>query len=233
MTLLKVEKMQKMTKVLKNAVLVVATSALACRSASRAQRPPSHMDMPVNARGAPQDSSVRFADIGKTCGPESPTFTVSRERMDSVPDTFRARVNASTYGRWYDLSTRTSMGFGGVFRHRKTHYVFLADTSQLREAITALNAMPSEPGPPRIKLTRRNTRALHAHWTFAQLADWVAYIASHHPPVYGPHVQEPNNWIEFGVLNDGERQRVQAFLRTLDLPCDLVVIRRIEIHRTK
>ncbi|HEY8176876.1 MAG TPA: hypothetical protein VIF32_14355, partial [Gemmatimonadaceae bacterium] len=102
------------------------------------------------------------------------------------------------------------------------YYVWLVDTTKKAEAFAGLAAKGSAGSFPFEKAV-----ALKARWDFAQLSEWFAYVVPR--AVEGENwrsldIQEAHNRLEFGVADEETRHAVEARLKTLDIPCNLVAL---------
>ena len=162
--------------------------------------------------------TVRLADIGKTCTAESPAFALTGARLDSVPN---ARRGGSD-GLWYDAARELPGGIGGIFLDHGNYYVWLVDTTKKAEAFAGLAAKGFGGLFPFDKAV-----ALKARWDFAQLSEWFAYVvprALEGENVRSLDIQEAHNRLEFGVADENARRAVEAKLKGLDIPCNLVAL---------
>jgi hypothetical protein len=169
----------------------------------------------------PTEGTLRLADIGKECTPESPATVLEGPRLDSLPLDFRSRKGLSDE-LWVRLAREVPGGVGGIFADRDAMHLWLVDPSRRSEAIAALEASPLYRGP-----SLRDAVVLKARWDFAQLADWYAYVTSRALPGVrssSSDIQEARNRLEFGVVDEAARAELESRLKNLGLPCNLIAI---------
>jgi hypothetical protein len=173
------------------------------------------------------DKTLRLADIGKACTPESPATVLEGPRLDSLPPESRTRRGSSDEA-WVELARTAPGGIGGIFLDAGVGYLWLVDPSKRSEAIAAIAATSLGIAMQQTGFPLQDAVVLKARWDFAQLADWYAYVVSRALPEVrwsSADIQEARNRLEFGVVDEVARLDLESKLKTLDLPCNLIAIR--------
>lgn len=161
-------------------------------------------------------SEPRWAALGKACADDAPAPSLSAEAREALaPRSQEGDVNA----RWAALASRVPGGWGGFFLEDGVPTIYLTNPA-LKESAIAVLATEGFPlsSSAHVKLGR---------WDFAQLYDWYRYLAPHTSAVDGlsfSDIQEARNRIEYGVVDEAARVRLEQTLAALDLPCFLVAI---------
>lgn len=158
-----------------------------------------------------------WASLQRECPADAPAPSLAQERADSLPPIFRF---SDTNAEWAAIARKVPGGWGGFFYHDGAPTMYLRDPSLKEQAVAALQA---EGMPFGMDVVVRAGR-----WDFAQMYDWYRYVAPH---VWGAggvsssDVQEARNRLEYGVIDEDARHRVEHALTLLDVPCFLVAIR--------
>lgn len=162
------------------------------------------------------ESEPRWASLGRACTADAPAASLSADARESVaPRSPEWDVNA----RWAALAGRVPGGWGGFFLEDGVPTIYLVDPALKETAIAVLAAEGFPLGS--------TTRVKQGRWDFAQLYDWYRYLAPHTSVADGmsfSDIQEARNRIEYGVIDEGARTRLEEILARLDLPCFLVAI---------
>jgi hypothetical protein len=191
--------------------LIYALTAAALFAMSACRHKPPYVEPPPN---------WRWADVGKSCTPDSPATELPAASRDSTghpfgmpgkPDVWltRATIAAGIPGGWGGLTAREkNPGFA----------IYLRDTAQRSAALAALAAA----GVPYISAT---TEAKQGRWTYVQLYDWFRYIHSHlrRVAVNSWALDEWHNRILYGVEDEPAALELDRQLAALNVPCFLVV----------
>ncbi len=112
-------------------------------------------------------------------------------------------------------------GFAGIILEGGP-VVFLVDTTQREAALAALIARHAIPGrhPERARVRK-------ARWDFAQLHEWYEYVNGHltgEPGFAMSDIDEEHNQLSYGTGDEAARERFEAILARLPVPCGLVVV---------
>jgi hypothetical protein len=113
----------------------------------------------------------------------------------------------------------SARGWGGFFLENGVPTIYLIDAA-LKEAAIAVLATEGFP-------LSSSARVKQGRWDFAQLYDWYRYLALHISAVDGmsfSDIQEARNRIEYGVIDEPTRVRLEKTLAALEVPCFLVAI---------
>lgn len=181
---------------------------------------------PATEVSIPEDTTLRLADIGKACTGDSPATLLDPALRDAIPVAHRERHRSSD-SVWVALAKEIPGGVGGIFREGSEDFLFLVDPSKRAEAIAALAATSTGKGLMRMGFRLHDVTVLKARWDFAQLAEWYAYVfprAIDGVAWSSADIQEASNQLQFFVINETERSKLEANLRKLDLPCNLIAI---------
>jgi hypothetical protein len=170
-----------------------------------------------SAPSADARSEARWASLGRICPDDAPAPSLSADARESVPLPLSREPDANA--RWAALAGRVPGGWGGFFLENGVPTIYLVDPA-LKEA--AIAVLTTEGFP-----VTSSTRVKQGRWDFAQLYDWYRYLARHIQAVDGmsfSDVQEARNRIEYGVIDEATRARLEQTLAALDIPCFLVAI---------
>jgi len=124
--------------------------------------------------------------------------------------------------QWADLAREVPGGWSGVFLVSGRPTVYLVRPEQREEALAALYI--AGVGLPLFDI--RSAEVRQGRWDFAQLYDWYRYINVRIGTVNGLYftdIDEERNRLVYGVDSTAKGE-LDAFVATLNLPCDLVVI---------
>lgn len=161
--------------------------------------------------------SARSA-LDKGCPLDAPTVSVPAAVRDSLPG---GVFWSTTKERWAQLARDVPGGFGGIVSEGGVPVIYLVDTARHTEAVAALVAggVLLKAGEPRVR---------RARWDFAQLYDWYRYLTLHFEfpggNVVAWGIDEGQNRLYFGVLDEPARRRFERALARLHLPCFLVAV---------
>lgn len=165
----------------------------------------------------PTDGSMRWADVGRACTPSAPATSLSPFSRDSLPPIdprYRSFDDVVA-----DIAKRVPGGWAGYYLREGVPVVVLVDTTRLADARAALQreglSIPA------------HAIAQKARWNFTQLNDWSRYLMPKVQSVGGvsfSDIQETENRIELGVIDESAWRRVEHALQRVDTPCHLVAI---------
>jgi len=121
--------------------------------------------------------------------------------------------------RWAEVAREVPGRFGGVL-NESGPVIYLVDTTRRADAIAALVArgvLPVAKG--------EKARVRQGRWDFAQLYDWYRYLAVHLPSErVSSAIDEGQNRIWYGMVDEQQRVRFERALAPLRLPCFLVTL---------
>jgi hypothetical protein len=109
-------------------------------------------------------------------------------------------------------------GWGGFFLENGVPTIYLVVPARKDAAVAVLRTE----GLP----VTSSTRVKQGRWDFAQLYDWYRYLLPH-IRVEGlstGDIQESRNRLEFGVIDEAARARLERTLAGLGVPCFLIAI---------
>lgn len=112
-----------------------------------------------------------------------------------------------------------SWRLSGYFIDDGTPTLYLLEPSKLEEAAEALRA-EGIPVPSTVVVKQ-------GRWDFAQLYEWYRHLNPHLWAVEGvvsSDIQESRNRLEYGVIDEPTRVKMEKILAGLDVPCFLVAI---------
>lgn len=199
-------------------------------------RPSGEMGLRKTLRTFPQHCGLLGAGLGlacahaagpapltpdKSCPPSAPAVSVPAAARDSLP---RGVVMSNVKSAWAQIAREIPGGFGGVVSEGGVPVIYLVDTTRRSEAVAALVARGVIPrtGEERVRGGR---------WDFAQLYDWYRYLLMHFELGTGDAagvvawgIDERENRVWFGMVDEGARSRFQRALAGLPLPCFLVTL---------
>ena len=162
----------------------------------------------------------RWADVGKSCEPTSPTPSVPAAARDSLGHPFGT---PGTHDRWANrakLAPAIPGGWGGLaLRDRAPAGIYLIDTTQRGAALSALLSAG-------VEYISDSTKAVQGRWTYDQLYDWFRYIHSHLYRV-GVNMWALDEWrnrLYYGTLDEAAAVELNRQLAALDVPCFLVAV---------
>jgi len=172
---------------------------------------------PVEPASIFDPPTLRWASLAKACPADAPAT--------SLPADLKATLPVSTFktidDRAAELAKEIPGGWGGYAYIEHDHFnMFLIDPSQKK---AALSALASRGVPPDDYIEVHQGR-----WDFAQLYDWYRYLGPRVLPgikVSSSDIQEARNRIEYSVINEEERAKLEQALSDLDIPCWLVAIK--------
>lgn len=175
-----------------------------------------------SSRTVPNESpqpDQRWASLGRRCSADAPAPSLRVGARDSLPP---RSLESDPDARWAALAGRVPGGWGGFFLENGVPTIYLIDPARKDAAIAVLTTE----GLP----VTSSTRVKQGRWDFAQLYHWYRYLL---PRIRGEglttgDIQETRNRLEFGVIDEAARARVEQALARLGVPCFLVAI---EIRR--
>lgn len=166
--------------------------------------------------------------------PEAPRFTcIANSATMRLPAELRAafppRSGPMDLNDVYAaISESVPGGFAGVFMEGGTLVLTFVDPARANEARAEIREAFVSRGfflNPPVDFSTAEFRG--ARWTFAELAEWYRYILSQ--PVFGPEsgvssidIDEKENTITFGVIDEAARARLESRLAALRISCNLV-----------
>lgn len=157
----------------------------------------------------------QWADVGRDCPVNAPAYDIPADARGSLPP-------GGFDGIWADLARRAPGGWGGVFLVDGVFTMYMLDPSQKQ---AALNFLRSEDFPIPIP---NSVVVRQGRWDFAQMFDWARYLRSsvYHgvEGVWFADIQEARNRLEYGVVDEPTRRRVEEVLTALEVPCFLVAL---------
>jgi hypothetical protein len=161
-----------------------------------------------------------WVDVGKSCGPHSPTplapaatAALPGHQFPTLPGhdpwAVRAKLALTIPGGWGGLASTERGPFG----------IYLIDTTQRRAALAALSAAG-------VQYISDSTKAVQGRWTYDQLYDWFRYISSqlYRVGVNSWAIDEWRNRIYFGVIDEAAATELSRQLTALNVPCFLVAV---------
>jgi hypothetical protein len=171
----------------------------------------------LTAPSADPESEAQWASLGRACDDDAPAPSLSPAARESLPPPPSPESNPNA--RWAALAGRVPGGWGGFFLEEGVPTIFLVDPALKHAAIEVL----ATEGFP----VTSSTRAKQGRWDFAQLYDWYRYLTRNVSAIDGlssSDIQEARNRIEFGVIDEAARGRLEQTLAALEVPCFLVAI---------
>jgi hypothetical protein len=172
---------------------------------------------PVEPASIFDPPTLRWARLAKSCPADAPATSLPAELKATLPQPGPFK---DIDERAAEISRQVPGGWGGYAYIENSHYnMFLVDLSQREAAIAALSAL-GVPLDPYLEMHQ-------GRWDFGQLYDWYRYL--------GPRalsgikwsasdIQEARNRIEYSVIDEAERTKLEQALSDLDIPCNLVAI---------
>jgi hypothetical protein len=162
----------------------------------------------------------RWADVGKVCTDESPSYPLPDSLRDTSAHPFRW-AHGNDYEDKANLTRDIPGGFGGI-GHREVHprtLVYLLDTTKLADAIPALVAKGLLPPNPLVA-------AAQARFSYQQLYDWFRYIQMHIRGVgiAGWTLDERRNRIFYMLADEAAAVNLGKRLAEMNAPCFLVAV---------
>jgi len=167
--------------------------------------------------GTDQQPEPRWASLGRACSADAPAPSLSVAARDSLPPAPSAEWDLNA--RWAALAADVPGGWGGFFLEKGAPTIYLVDPAEKDAAVPVLAAA----GFP----VTSSVRVKKGRWDFAQLYDWYRYLAPH---IWGgdglsfSDIQEARNRLEYGVIDEASRRRLEQTLAALDVPCFLIAI---------
>ena len=176
---------------------VVAALSLACVPMARSQEPARDTACPPGA------------------GPSVPPAIA--ESLAPFPTGRLATID----DRWAVTAREIPGGFAGIILEGGP-VVFLVDTTKREAALAALIGRHAIPGrhPERARVRK-------ARWDFAQLHEWYEYVNGYltgEPGFAMSDIDEEHNRLSYGTGDEAARERFEAILARLPVPCGLVVV---------
>jgi len=162
----------------------------------------------------------RWADLGKSCEPNSPAPSVPAAARDSLGHPFGRPGTQDHWASRAELARTIPGGWGGLAsRDRGPFGIYLIDTTKRSAALAALFSAG-------VQYISDSTTAVQGRWTYEQLYDWFRYIHSHlyHVGVNMWALDEWRNRLYYGTLDEAAALELNRQLAALDVPCFLVVV---------
>ncbi len=162
----------------------------------------------------------RSQQADQACSRDGPGPSVPAAIRESLPPLPRGR-EATIDDRWAATAREIPGGFAGIILQGGP-VVFLVDTTKRDAAVAALIARGALKGrhPERARVRK-------ARWDFAQLHEWYDYLNGHLTDDSGfamSDIDEGHNQLMYGVADEAARDRFEAELARLPIPCGLVVV---------
>jgi hypothetical protein len=162
----------------------------------------------------------RWADVGKVCTGESPSYPLPDSLRDTSSHPFRW-AHGNDYEDKANLTQDIPGGFGGI-GHREVHprtLVYLLDTTKLADAVPVLVAKGLLPPNPVVAATQ-------ARFSYPQLYDWFRYIQTHirGVAVAGWALDDRRNRIFYMLVDEAAAVNLGRRLAAMNAPCFLVAI---------
>ena len=164
--------------------------------------------------------SARWADLGRECTEDAPAPSLDPALRNAMP----LPTYHDTNVEWAEIARNVPGGWGGgFFLDRGALSVYLKEPSLRSEFIAAISSHITLPRG----LDVHDVRVLKGRWDFAQMFDWYRYLNQlvlRESSLTTADVQEARNRIEYGVVDEGGRVRIEQILREAGIPCWLVSI---------
>ena len=162
----------------------------------------------------------RWAEVGKVCTAESPSYPLPDSLRDTSAHPFRW-AHGNDFEDKANLTRDIPGGFGGI-GHREVHprtLVYLLDTMKLTDAVPALVAKGLLPPNPVVA-------AAQARFSYSQLYDWFRYIQMHirGVEVAGWTLDERRNRIFYMLVDEAAAVNLGHRLAAMNAPCFLVAV---------
>jgi len=158
-----------------------------------------------------------WADVGKSCNFDSPTYSVPRPFSDSLRSA--GPWEDSLYGTSPTIAERISGGWGGFAVHYIGGWttIYLVDTTKARTAVRELIA-------ERVKGITPDVRIREGRWTYIQLYEWNSFIWSHLRGLHltGTSFDEARNRLIYFFVDEPTRHELERRLAESNVPCWLV-----------
>ena len=162
------------------------------------------------------DPTLRWAELSKACTSDDVAVSLSDDRKASTPPR-TAFLNEDDKSA--DVARAIPGGWGGpAFFRNGVYYMYLVEPNQRDAAVAALISRG---------IAVSGTQFLKGRWDFGQLYDWYRYLGPNALQSVlwsSSHIDEAENRLEYTVINETERSKLESFLSSLDVPCYLVAI---------
>lgn len=173
------------------------------------------------ACGCTHPASNPWVDLRRPCSPDAPAVSVPAAARDSLPR--YAHRSHTMDDDLADLAREVPGGYGSFVLQGTIPVLSLVDTTQLAAVAAALLARGVF-----TERQARKARVRRARWDFAQLHEWFRYFVLHgieeDSGLVSSDIDEGENRITYGVLDETARKRLERRLARLNLPCFLVTI---------
>jgi hypothetical protein len=193
-------------------VMLFGLSAVSCTRTDPARTQPPNSRIQTRAPVvSPLDPA--WAAIGRECGAAEPVWEPS---LDSLARQLRHARDAE----WASIAREVPGGFAGLYLDRGRVVVLLTDTLQKTAALPAVARRI-----PRRDLNIEHAQVVQARWSFAQLHDWWAHIASQRRWFEGQtmfDIDEHDNRLVYGFQDSTSLRAAEEKIKPLELPCYLV-----------
>jgi hypothetical protein len=157
-----------------------------------------------------------------TCTSNSATMRLPAELRETLP----ALGPRQPDDAYVAISRSVPGGFAGLFKEGNLWVLTFVDPVAAEASRTAIQqAFAGRTGVPTF-LDVANAKFRSAQWTFAELDEWYRYIvwdeAIFLHGAYTSDIDERANTIDFSVVDEAARAKVEARLATLGVSCNLV-----------
>ena len=160
--------------------------------------------------------------------PEVPKFTcVANSATMRLPEAFRANLPAfgdrGPQDEYVEISQTVPGGFGGLFLHQGKLVLTFVDTATANANRQQISAVFAGRGY-NYASDVATAEFRDARWTFAELDEWFRYIIPKLsvPGVSSMGIDERANTINFGVIDEDARARLEGALASLGASCNLM-----------
>jgi endonuclease/exonuclease/phosphatase family metal-dependent hydrolase len=158
-------------------------------------------------------SDSAWAAVGRNCGVAEPVW-------DPPLDSLARQLRRARDADWASIAREVPGGFAGLYVEQGRVVLLLTDTLQKAAALPAVARRL-----PRPDLDIEHARVVQARWSFAQLHDWWAHIASQRMRFEGLtmfDIDERENRLVYGFRDSTSLRVAEANIERLELPCYLV-----------
>ena len=162
--------------------------------------------------------TLKWASLAKSCPQDAPSTPIPLELKAATPP----RGSQLTIDdKNADIARDIPGGWGGSgFLENNVMNMYLVNPSQKDAALAALAARG-------VIGAGADVRIRQGRWSFAELYDWYRYLNSYvwtSARVSSSDIQEARNRIQYSVIDESERTKLEKALSDLDIPCWLVAI---------
>lgn len=162
--------------------------------------------------------TLKWASLAKSCPQDAPATPIPLALKAATPPMGSSLTIDDKYA---DIARDIPGGWGGgSFLENSVMNMYLVNPSQKEAALAAL----AEHG---VVGAGADVRVRQGRWNFAELYDWYRYLGSYvwtSAKVSSSDIQEARNRIQYSVIDEGERAKLEKALSDLDIPCWLVAI---------